>query len=204
MNQLGRIRINFNFDSPIRTDFHFLLCNDFGRRVVATDPPANRTGTAPTVPTGIPSVVRGIPPISPAIEPVPASGRIPIAVVRGSQDLVLHFGLGDWCAKVVLRLDRCGNLLAQRDRFGRCIDRHFVFRLLVLFDPEAAPLIEGCHHQQCITSEHGPLGNGEFPFDTAKLVRLEDLLEDLFPLGVVDLDREILFAKRGRIRLVVL
>ena len=120
------------------------------------------------------------------------------------QDFVLHASLGDGGTEEVLRLNLGGDFFPQCHRLSRGIDRDFVFRLLVFFDPETAPLMELIHHQQAVITQHGTLRQREFAFNSAELVSLVDLLEDLFTLRIVDLNREVLITKRSGIQLIIL
>src|SRR5262245_61405444 len=71
---------------------------------------------APVAEAGIPGIVGGEPPVAGAVEPVPGGARIPVRGVRVPQHLVLHRGLGDGSAEVVLRVDGGRDLVAELDR----------------------------------------------------------------------------------------
>ena len=58
--------------------------------------------------------------------------------MRLPRDLVMNLGVDDVGPEVIFRFDGRGNLFAEHHRFGRGIDGHFEFRLLVFFDSEIA------------------------------------------------------------------
>jgi len=57
MNLLCRKSINFDVDGSVVTDFDFLLGNNFGRCIIATDPPADWPHATPVIPARIPRII---------------------------------------------------------------------------------------------------------------------------------------------------
>ena len=142
MDRLGHGRVDLDLHRAVGADLDFAA-----RRPVRAA--AGRCGHQNGIgrrqpqlpPAGIPVVVVGEPPVARPVEPVPRPDGIPALVVAGAHDLVLHLGLGDRRAEVVLRLDRGRDLLAEHDRLGRGVDRHLELGLLVLLDAEAAAAV---------------------------------------------------------------
>ena len=119
-----------------------------------------------------------------------------------AEHFVLHRGVGDRRAEVVLRANRGGDLFAELDRLLRRFDRDFVLRLLVLFDAERAAAV--VHDLQVVLPERGVGGEFEFAGDAAEVVGRERFGINLFALGILDLDLERLVGELRRVVLVVL
>ena len=115
-------------------------------------------------------------------------------------DLVLHLGLGDRRAEVVLGLDRGGDLFAQHDRLRRRVDRHFELRLLVFFDAEVAAAHGLANHQ----ADTRPAWRRRAAYIRPRSRRSRrpgsSSRATFSPLGSCNLDGELLIGEVGRIR----
>ena len=190
---LGHGRIDFDFDRAVGPNSYLLIGHQFRRLIAAWPPERHWPHAAPVFPTGIPMVIVSVPPIAGPIEPVPWPNGIPTLVVVAAVDLILHFGLRDRRAEIILRLDRGRDRFAEHHRYGRRVDRDFVLRLLVFLDAETA----AAHvlNVQRVNAQRSIGGHRIFTLDTAVGIGFFTFLDDSLALGIVNFYREIAVGK---------
>ena len=215
MEPPGNRRIDFQLHRPVLTNLHLVLHHEFRRLIRSAKPCRQRADAAPHPPARIPLVLRCKPPVAGSIQPVPATDREPVVLVRLALDSVLDRRLTDGSAEVVLGPDLRRDRLAQRHRSTGRFDRHLVLGLLVLLDPKrpatsSNPLVdpEGQfrllgHNPDAVVAQVGIVGQGQLAIEASIRIGGELSLEQFLIPRIGDADRDLASGEYAAVLLVI-
>ena len=199
MRLFRRRGIEGELHRAVLADARVALLDQFPRRLGRRPPPGIPEGRPAAIVTPPGEPVVGVPgdAVAGAVQPIP---RTRLGVGEGvlfSVDAVLHRGVGDRGAEVVLSADDAAHLVAQLRQVGGGLDGDLELGLLVFLHSEGPAGEVGVRRVDAVEAQGRAFLQREVESAAAELVQCHLTVQQLLALGVEDLHP--LGARRGRL-----